>query len=150
SRYLPGRGILWSILVHSIVIYGLLFTSLSAGVTEAKRPRFRVTMVNLKDPNYRLYLPVLLGANAPTSTQADAGSEVLEKKPNIPLADRKKSSTYPGPQPIVSDVPNPTNSIQTILQPAMKDPPILPPPLILPNIVQLPDVVSPPTMATPT
>src|SRR5262249_43295533 len=62
----------------------------------------------------------------------------------------KKSLTYPGPQPIVSDVSNPTNSIQTILQPALKDPPILPPPLILPNMVQLPDVVSPSTISTPT
>jgi hypothetical protein len=107
-------------------------------------------MVNLKDPNYRLYLPVLLSAKAPTTTQADAGSEVLEKKPNITLADRKKSLTYPGPQLIVSDVSNPTNSIQTILQPALKDPPVLPPPITLPNMVQMPEVVSPSTMPKPT
>lgn len=51
GRYLPGRAILGSILVHSAVIYGLLVVSVSVDFTEPKRPPLRVTMVNLKDPN---------------------------------------------------------------------------------------------------
>ena len=49
GRYLPGRAILGSILVHSAVIY--YWFSVSVDFTEPKRPPLRVTMVNLKDPN---------------------------------------------------------------------------------------------------
>src|SRR5215472_7337083 len=58
KRYLPGRSILCSILVHSLVVYGLLFISASANFAEPPYRPLRVTMVNLKDPNYKLYLPV--------------------------------------------------------------------------------------------
>jgi Gram-negative bacterial TonB protein C-terminal len=147
QRYLPGRGILWSLLVHSIVIYGLLFISVSADFMEPPRPRVRVTMIDLKDPNYRLYLPVLMGADPPAATQANAGPRVSDIKPGA--SNPTKGLSYPGPQPIVSDFPNPTNRIQTILQPALEDPPVLPPPLTLPNIVQLPEVVPASALPTP-
>src|SRR5262249_30604299 len=129
-RYLPGRAILGSILVHSAVICGLLTISVSADFKEFNRPSLRVTMVNLKDPNYRLYLPVLMGADPPPASEPDRGSLSVETKPNGPSDDRTSRLSYPGPQPIVSDFPNPTNHIQTILQPALTQPPVLPPPLM--------------------
>src|SRR5262245_50011186 len=134
KRYLPGRGILCSILVHSFVVYGLLFVSASANFIEPPYPPMRVTMVNLKDPNYKLYLPVLLGADPPPP----------ETREPAPPPERPNEFSYPGPQRIISDFPKPTNRIQTILQPALKDPPVVPPPLNLPNIVQLADAAPTP------
>ncbi|MGH7536331.1 MAG: hypothetical protein ACREMG_12250, partial [Gemmatimonadales bacterium] len=52
-------------------------------------------------------------------------------------APRKGGLVYPGPQPIVSNPPNPTNRIQTILQPDLPKPPELKVPLPLPNVVLL-------------
>src|SRR5262245_1800175 len=144
KRYMPGRGILYSILVHSMVIYGLLFVSVSANFTEAPYRPVRVTMVNLRDPNYKMYLPVLFGADPP-QTDAPKGPKVSEPEPKRAPVVRSTGFSYPGPQPIVSDFPNPTNRIQTILQPALQDPPIVPPPLNLPNIVRLADAVPPPS-----
>ena len=147
KRYLPGRAILGSILVHTTVICGLLTISASADFKELKRPPLRVTMVNLKDPNYRLYLPVLMGADPPPASEPDRSSLSVESKPNLTSDDRTSRLSYPGPQPIVSDFPNPTNHIQTILQPTLTQPPVLPPPLMLPNVVRAP--VVPPVIPQP-
>ena len=144
KRYLPGRGIVWSILGHSAVIYGLLFIPVSAHFTEPVYQPLRVTMINLRDPNYRLYLPVLMGADPPPERAPETASSVVETKSNVTSDDRASRLSYPGPQPIVSDFPKPTNHIQTILQPALNDPPTLPPPIILPNIVRMPEMVPPP------
>src|SRR5205807_4136891 len=48
-----------------------------------------------------------------------------------------KGSTYPGPQPILSEPPKPDNTQQTLLQPRLKLPPVLRDSVPLPNIVQM-------------
>src|SRR5262249_8267836 len=50
-----------------------------------------------------------------------------------------KGLTYPGPQAIVSDVPDPTNNFQTLLQPSLVKPPVIRAPIPLPNILQMAD-----------
>ncbi len=63
------------------------------------------------------------------------------KKTAEPQASNTKGLSYPGPQTIISDPPNPTNSIQTVLQPDIENPPVLIPPIPLPNIVQVAEAV---------
>src|SRR5262245_27848944 len=109
-----------------VALYGVAFVSVSASFIEPPRPPVKVTMVNLRDPNYKMYLPVLLGADPPPAAgTAEEGRTPKAETTALPL-DRPRGLSYPGPQPIVSDFPNPTNRIQTILQPALKDPVILP------------------------
>jgi len=50
-------------------------------------------------------------------------------------------ATYSGPQEIVSIVPNPTNSVQTILRPDLVSPPILKFPQLLKPLLILPSIV---------
>ena len=71
--YLPGRGLLCSLVVHVVVCFGLLSLSTS-GSLERRRPAMRVTMINLKDPNYRLYLPIL-GGGEPGAALSGGSSE---------------------------------------------------------------------------
>ena len=96
-------------------------------------------MIDLKDPNYRLYLPVLYGAEYPNSAVQEDEPKPAPNKPAALSVNLAAGFSYPGPQPIVSDFPKPTNLIQTLLQPKLLDPPTLPPPLSLPNLVQMPD-----------
>jgi hypothetical protein len=135
-------------MVHVIVFSGLLFMKLPASFAERPRLRERATIINLRDPNYRLYLPILLGG-APVSPPN--GKASMDLRPEAPAsAGKTKGFSYPGSQPITSDFPEPTNRIQTVLQPKLTIRPILPPPLLLPNIVQMPLAIPvPPPMRVP-
>jgi hypothetical protein len=141
-RYLPGRGLLCSLLVHGMTLSGLLLLSLSARSAQQYLPRLRVTTINLRDPNYRLYLPILLGADPGLAIPKEGINS--HQGPIAASARGVKGFSYPGPQPFISDVPNPTNRVQTVLQPALENPPSLPPPLLLPNVVRLVDDVPAP------
>src|SRR5262245_11894697 len=61
----PGRGLICSVLIHGSVLSGLLFIPPSLSFVRMPPRPLRVTMIDLKDPNYRLYLPVLHGAEPP-------------------------------------------------------------------------------------
>ena len=135
----PVRGLICSAFFHALVLSGLIFIPPSLSFVQMPPRPLHVTMIDLKDPNYRLYLPVLHGAEPPDSVEEKekpepVPNETVERKANL-----AQGFSYPGPQPIVSDFPKPTNRIQTVLQPTLLDPPILPPPLSLPNLVQMPD-----------
>jgi Gram-negative bacterial TonB protein C-terminal len=136
-HYMPGRGLLYSFLVHEVILFGFLFL-FGPGLVKA-RPTERVAWIDLKKPLV-LYLPNLGGGDAgdtPEEKKAEAPRKAVAAKPT------GKGLIYPGPQPIRSDFPNPTNSIQTLLRPTLKNLPILPPPLKLPNIVQMASVTLP-------
>ena len=142
--YLPGRGLLYSILVHEIIFSGMLVLSVTNLFDQSRpsvRPPERVLMVNLREPNF--FLPIL-GSGKPGESRASGGLKAGLKAPSVASAPSTKGLTYPGPQPIVSDFPEPTNRFQTILQPEIKNPAILPPPLSLPNLVRVPEF-EPPT-----
>ena len=57
--------------------------------------------------------------------------------------------SYPGPQLVVSNPPKPRNRIQTILQPALKNPRTLPPLIPVPNIVQRANATPLPSLTEP-
>lgn len=137
-RYLPGRALVFSVLGHFLATGCLVLVSILSPPGPPGIP-VRVTMIDLRDPNYRLYLPVLLDEALPANSDRDKD---VQQTPSPEPASASVSSSsafrYPGPQPIVSDLPNPTNRIQTILQPQLTSPRVLPPPIALPNMVQMP------------
>jgi len=141
---LPGGGLLCSLFVHGAILSGLLFVSSQIRATQQYRSHQRITIVNLKDPNYKLYLPMLLAGGADLATPKESVPSRSERAPGPDHT--VKGFSYPGPQPFVSDVPKPTNRVQTILQPTLQNLPTLPPPLLLPNVVRLADAIPAPAL----
>lgn len=148
-HYWPFRGIVFSIVVHATLLAGLIVIPII--VPEDERPNLAEAIIldadDLKDA---LYLP-LLGQRTPPKAQAN--EQKAEAEPD------REGLSYPGPQPILSKFPVPTNHIQTILQPSLKNPVTLDNTL-LPNIVRLPppavdrklsvpDAVAPPVQPPP-
>jgi hypothetical protein len=126
-RHFPGRGVLYSVLVHEIIFFGILFLPLFIA---GKRPSSRLELlgtIDLQKPVDVLYLPAI----------PDAASELVAENEFSRPTPNHKGITYPGPQQIDSSFQDPTNFIQTVLQPEIKTPMILKPPLLLPNVLQM-------------
>jgi hypothetical protein len=98
----------------------------------------QVVMIDIRDPESMMYFPMLLGGDPDEGSSEDSREPQTKKLPQASPPSTKGLS-YPGPQPILSNVPEPTNLIQTVLQPELENPRILIPPLLLPNIIQLAD-----------
>jgi len=83
-----------------------------------------------------MYFPKL-----PAVSQAPQGIKpsTTASRPSPAPGQAAKGLVYPGPQEIISDPPEPTNSTQTLIQPALKNAPILDRPLALPNLVLVAD-----------
>ena len=130
-RYWPFRGIALSLVVHASLLTALITIPLLLAADE--RPRFEEAVIlDADDLKNALYLPILGGEKPPPAVhKVDTG----EARPTAPV---KEGLSYPGPQPILSKFPVPTNHTQTILQPALTDPLKLDLALPLPNLVRLP------------
>src|SRR6266568_5354005 len=131
--YRTGRSFGYSVLLHELVVVMVLFSSHFAFVrsVEVVRPRLETAVPVGKV----LYLPTLGGGSEGAGkTGGGAGSE-----PELSQGVRARSRrgfAYPGPQPMVSDPPRATLGIQTILQPALKNPPLLRQFIALPKVAQ--------------
>src|SRR5258706_15098114 len=131
--YRTGRSFGFSVLLHQIVLLLILFWGHFAFVrrVEAVPPRLE-TAVSVDKV---LYLPTLGGGSEGAGkTGGGSGSE-----PEVSQGVRARSRrgfAYPGPQPVVSDPPRATLGIQTILQPALKNPPVWKQFIPLPNIAR--------------
>ena len=131
-RWFPRRGFLFSLLVHEIAIVALMFFFPSSG----PRPRvwrekqWDATMI----PKEALYLPQLGGGSEGGSAEK-AGGEASPGPQSPAPAAGARGVTYPGKQWIISKPANPTNHIQTILQPDLPNPPTLKAFVPLPNMV---------------
>src|SRR5688572_10466719 len=138
-HYWPFRGIVLSIVVHASLLTGLIVIPLV--VPEDERPNLADAIIldadDLKDV---LYLP-LLGTAPPPKPHADQ-QKVQQPSP------APEGLSYPGPQPILSKFPVPTNHTQTILQPALKNPVTLEN-VRLPNVVRLPPPAAERKLAVP-
>jgi hypothetical protein len=146
-RYLPGRGILGSVMVHLCIVSALLWLPAFAAFTEGPRRTVHVTMIDLRDPNYRLYLPLVGGGDPDVAPPAEI-AEPAKPAPFLASPGTGKGLTFPGRQPMVSDFSKLTNRIETVLQPTLIDPPALQPLSVLPNIVRMAETV-PPMLAPP-
>jgi hypothetical protein len=137
--YFPGRGILYSVCIHIVVFVGVFFLSLFRSIPDPPLLVNQISFVYPRLPKVLMYLPVLEPAGK-FMRFPEAKAKAGPKRATQARSVNTKGLSYPGPQRIVSDPPNPTNLIQTVLQPDLEKPPILVPPLPLPNIVQLADV----------
>lgn len=132
--YIPVRGLPFSLLAHGLVF---LLMVLAPAVRSPRKPLLRPRPVFVDQSELLtevMYLPRLESRAAPAPAPA-APEPVPREETPAPAPSGSPGLSYPGPQRIVSDPPQPTNPIQTLLQPDLEDLPILRPPLSLPNMV---------------
>src|SRR5262245_10718729 len=78
-HYMPGRGLMYSFLVHEVVLFGLLF--LFGPAVVKSRASERVFMIDLRKPLI-LYLPNLGGGEAGESPR-EKEAETPHKAPAV-------------------------------------------------------------------
>jgi hypothetical protein len=133
--YFPGWGLPCSVLVHQIPIILAIFLS-TLPTPPPPSPPPPVLPAKSRPHIQWMYFPKL---PAVSQTSGEVKPQAQGVKPSPAPGSAPKGLVYPGPQEIVSDPPVPTNNIQTLIQPALKNAPILAPPLALPNLVMLAD-----------
>lgn len=135
QRSFPGRGLLYSFLVHEIVVFSLL---LAPQYFRALDQNLHVPIPEAVDQEiaeHVVYLP-RLGGGAEGKSGRGASSAGHRRGSHVKPARKSPGFSYPGPQTIISNPPMPTNYFQTILQPALKNPPVLTKLIPMPNIVR--------------
>jgi hypothetical protein len=139
--YRLGRGSGLSVLFHSFALLLIVVSSTRFAyvhVVEVVPPRFQPMKI---DP---LFLPVLGGGSE--GTGAEGGGSGTHNEASSGLRARShRGFAYPGPQPLVSAPPMAKLGIQTILQPNLKNSPVLNQNFPLPNLAFSP----PPPPADP-
>jgi hypothetical protein len=133
--YFPSRGVPYSLIIHAFVAAGFVLLPPIRIPSELIPTPEKVVMLDLNDPETMMYLPELGGGSRGMDLPAERLNS-SRKEPSASPAGGSKGLSYPGPQRIISDPPEPTNEIQTILQPEIENAPILTPLIPLPNIVQ--------------
>lgn len=129
----PRRGLVYSLLVHAALIFAVVFWPLRSTPPQRPQKRWIVTMI----PNDAIFLPALGGGRSGGAAKGGAAKKTDSSRPVSLAAASRPGVTYPGAQPIVSNPPNPTNRVQTILQPALPHPVQLKAFVPLPNVVKL-------------
>src|SRR5262245_52876445 len=148
----PFKGLVYSFFVHQFGLVTILVVPLIAAsyMTPPLPVGDQLFAIDMNSRAKLVYFPNLPAKGDSASPDSEGKQDPIEQQAK-PRPLRTKGLTYPGRQAIVSDVPNPTNKFQTLLQPALKPPVIQPPPL--PNIIQtadagpLPKPVPEPTVA---
>jgi hypothetical protein len=117
-------GAVYSLMVHTAVLTGLLVLALTGVLPELTHPRAEVPRSRI-DLSEVVFLPVL-GGGAGEAGASTGGDEGL---------------AHSGPQAMLSEFPDPTNSDSqtTVLRPGISEPGVLDSPPDLPNMVQLRD-----------
>ncbi len=145
--YSPGWGLPCSLLIHQIPIILAIFLSTLPTPPPPAPPPPPASQLKTRPRIQWMYFPKLPAVVQPP-TQTPVKSVV--EKPSPPAGRAANGLVYPGPQEVVSDLPRPTNTIQTLLQPALKNAPIVEPPLALPNLVLSADAgLAPPPKFSP-
>ncbi len=145
---LPIRGLLYSFLAHEIAIIAIL---LLPQKFLPERHFHEVERWLPRDTKLTYNLPELGGGQKGGGRPGGKSGGGSPKRGGASPAPAPKGGglVYPAPQPVVSNPPNPTNRIQTILQPDLVNPPELKAPVPLPNIVKLargPKLPAPPPL----
>jgi hypothetical protein len=131
SGYVPGRGLLVSVLFHGILFLGVIFSVHRL----SRQVEVHPLALSASERKEVIYLPVL-GGGQEGDGHAGGGSGLASKVLAQIPAHSSKGLSYPGKQPILSDPPNPLNLNQTLLRPGLKNLPILQKFVRLPNLVQ--------------
>jgi hypothetical protein len=134
--YFPSNTFFYSVLCHLIGLSVMLVGSVYRSIPDPPSVIDHITYIDLRIPQI-VFFPTMIapgnqGMRVPVRKKAARAKKSSELQASNP-----KGLSYPGPQTIISDPPNPTNSIQTVLQPDIENPPVLIPLIPLPNIVQV-------------
>ena len=135
TGYRPGRSFGFSVLAHQLAFLLLLILSGRFAFVHAAE----VVPPNLEavKTDNAIYLPTLGGGNEGDGDKGGAAGSTAEGSTGL-RARGHKGFAYPGPQPLVSAPPMAKLGIQTILQPMLKNPPILQKTYALPNLAIAP------------
>jgi hypothetical protein len=128
-RYIPSRGLLYSLLVHELVFFACFsYSLLSLPKSTLRTPEQEIHQAEL------VYLPTVGGGN-------DGGEQGTQGKKGEGSSQdhgvKKLGVTFRGPQYIKSNPARPDNHLQTILQPALVVAPKLNFPMQLPNLIRI-------------
>lgn len=143
---IPGRGLMYSFLVHEIIVFALLLSTGFRIPTERK-----AVPVDVDEPLFidsevlKAMLPAVGGGDNSPEGAKQAVKPGRRGEEAAPGSQGKSGFVYPGVQPMVSMPPVADNNIQTILQPELPKPPVLPTPVRVPNVVKIaaPKAVAP-------
>jgi Gram-negative bacterial TonB protein C-terminal len=142
-RYLPGRGLLYSAIVHEVGLF-LFFLLFTYGLPT---PRAQKLRPNSSIQDHVIYLPEVGGG---TEGQKSPGGGVSKpEEPSAAPARASRGFAYPGRQPILSDPPRPTNAFQTLMRPLIVHPEQINKLLPLPNVVQMAETRLPNDLVAP-
>jgi len=141
--YLPGRGLLYSIIAHEAVMFGL-FLLFHFGLPELRSQKL-ITKLNSQD--HIIYLPEVGGGKE--GEKSPGGGPSAQQQASAAPAHASKGFAYPGRQSILSDPPNPTNAFQTLQRPLLVHPAPLNKLVPLPNIVQMAETRLPSDLLAP-
>jgi hypothetical protein len=141
--YLPGRGLLYSVIAHEVVLFGL-FLLVHFGLPEFRSEKL-VSQLNSRD--HIIYLPEMGGGKE--GEKSPGGGASAPHDPSAAPAHASRGFAYPGKQAILSDPPNPTNAFQTLQRPLLVHPAPLNKLVPLPNIVQMSETRLPNDLLTP-
>jgi len=134
--HFPKRGLLLSSFAHEIALAIVVFLTLNYHRTELQKPKLLTQMIDLRAGGSITYLPTLGGGEE--GSGHEGGSPGVSHAASAPAHSRaSKGVAFPGPQPIISDSPNPTSQNQTVLHPAPEKPKVLKQFVPLPNIVKM-------------
>jgi hypothetical protein len=138
----PFRGLFFSSLVHEAALFSILLLPLIDRFREPPPPsNDYIFAIDLNSRSRLVYFPPLKDRDEGEKPKSERKPAEAKQEPAKPKEQRAstKGLSYPGPQEIVSDPPNPTNQFQTLLQPALVNPPVIHPPIPLPNLIQMTD-----------
>jgi hypothetical protein len=143
AGYLPGRGLLYSTIVHEVglFLFFLLFTyGLPMPHAQKLKPESSIQ-------DRVVYLPEVGGG---TEGQKSPGGGVSKpQEASAAPARASKGFAYPGTQAILSDPPNPNNAFQTVMRPLIVHPKPIEKLMPLPNVVQMAETRLPSDLIAP-
>jgi hypothetical protein len=134
----PRRGLIFSVLTHVAVVCAVLLVPIYFGASAAARKMNDLEAEDYNAFDHAIYLP-RLGGGSEGGSHPGGGPVIPHKGLTGASAPSTRGLSDPGTQAILSDPPRPTNTFQTIMQPALKDPPILKTLVRVPNVVKTTD-----------
>jgi hypothetical protein len=143
SGYVPGKGLLYSIISHEVVLFGLFL--LVTRLLPMLQPSRLIAQDNPQDRV--IFLPELGGGSE--GEKSPGAGESAPQEPAAAPARATKGFAYPGRAQILSDPPNPTNTFQTIMRPLLVHPEPIKKLVPAPNIVQMAETRLPSDLVAP-
>jgi hypothetical protein len=127
-NYVPSRGLAYSFVLHELALLAcFMFSFVSSPPIVLKTPLEEIHSAEIT------YLPNTGGGDS----GGNEGARGHEGEGKSASAAKREGMTFKGPQYLRSDSPDPDNNLQTILQPALTNPPRLNFPLQVPNIIRV-------------